>query len=136
MRAVARTVLAAVIGLTGLGLGAAASAQDVVIANVPFNFVSGGAAHPAGRYEFKVMPRDEAVEFMGPSKSSGMVHVLSRLGPAPATEMDGRLIFDKVGQNFYLSELWLPERDGFLMYATKGAHTHQSVTLEGGHHAG
>ena len=58
------------------------------------------------------------------------VPVITRLA-APATPMaEPKVIFDQRGDKYWVSEVWFPDRDGFLLYGTKGAHTHKAVKGE------
>ena len=49
-----------------------------------------------------------------------------------ANDVEGRLIFDKIGDTNYLAELWLPDQDGFVLHATNEPRTHTSVKLDRG----
>ncbi len=42
-------------------------------------------------------------------------------------DADPELVFDKIGTKLELSEVWLPNQDGFLLLATKGRHEHAVV---------
>jgi hypothetical protein len=53
--------------------------------------------------------------------------VITRLGATEPPAAEARLVFDKVGAVSYLSELWMPGSDGYLVHAAKGKHTHVSV---------
>lgn len=102
-----------------------AFAADVVIANVPFAFKAGAKSLPAGEYEFVLHPNDEIVAVSSttnPKGPSSMVGVLTML--ASPTSGDARVVFDKVGGQYILSEVWQPEGEGILVQATKGRHEH------------
>ena len=49
--------------------------------------------------------------------------------PTPGAKNDGhvRLVFDQVGEERYLSEVWMPGMDGLLIRATSERHKHESV---------
>jgi hypothetical protein len=53
-----------------------------------------------------------------------MMPVITRLGRHD-NDTDPELIFDKVGGKFLLSELWLPDLDGFLVLNTPVDHEHR-----------
>lgn len=105
-----------------------AFAADVVIANVPFAFKAGAKSLPAGEYEFVLHPNDEVVAVSSttnPKGPSSMVGVVTML--ASPTSGDARVVFDKVGGQYILSEVRQPEGEGILVQATKGRHEHHVV---------
>ena len=113
----------------GLGGNVRAYAQESLTAEVPFKFIVGGKTHDAGKYEMRVMDGERAIEFKGPSKDGGFAEVMTRLAGTETHGIEGRLVFDKVGDNYYLSEMWLPDQEGFLVYAAKEKHTHHIIIL-------
>ena len=112
-----------------LGGGARAFAQQSVTANIPFDFVVSGKTHNAGAYDMRVINNDQTIEFKGPSRNGGFVEVMTRIAGPEIHGSEGRLVFDHVGNVYYLSEIWLPDQEGFLVYAAKEPHTHHAVKL-------
>jgi hypothetical protein len=51
---------------------------------------------------------------------------VAKLSP-PLTE--SKVIFDKFGDSYYISEIWVPDRDGFVVGGTKEVHTHHAVKI-------
>jgi hypothetical protein len=83
---------------------------------------------PAGRYAMET-PTREAMIFRSTKtgRSVAEARVITRLA-APATPLtEARITFDKVGDQYFVSEVWFPERDGFLLYGATEAHTHEYV---------
>jgi len=98
---------------------------------VAFPFVVGGKTLPAGRYTIE-QPTRELLIFQEEKAKAPRVEapVITRLA-APATPITApKLIFDKVANTYYLSEVWFRGADGFLLYGAKEAHTHSSVNTE------
>ncbi len=61
-------------------------------------------------------------------KGTGMfLTTITRLAAPEVSLVDAHLVFDKVGDTYYLSEVWMPGEDGFLLYAAKGKHTHTLI---------
>jgi hypothetical protein len=100
--------------------------------DIPFKFIAAGKVHQPGAYEVQVSD-SQAVLTLIPHKrkeAASTLLVLTRLA-APATPLtEGRVVFDKAGDRYYLSELWVPGLDGFLTHAEKGAHTHQAIKID------
>ena len=128
-----KTKIAVTIGLVALlvtVLGSAHAAQ-AIRANIPFQFVVEGKALPAGEYDFIRSTDDQSIQVIplkkGPSTAA---LVLTRMGRGiHTTPGDAHLVFDKVGETYFLSEFWVPELDGFLLHATKEHHEHRSVNI-------
>ena len=101
-------------------------AQGIKV-DVPFAFtVTGKTTAPAGSYELSEQsPELIRMVSMTSTKTEFMLPVITRLGAAD--EPQSKLVFDKVGNTSVLSEVWIDGGDGYLVYVTKGAHTHQAV---------
>jgi hypothetical protein len=130
MRSIFKKALLMAAVVTLVGATSRASAQDILEANVPFAFTATGKVHPAGKYEFRVINDDATIELIGAAKSGGFVSVMTRMAEPAVAITDGRIVFDKVGDAYILSEMWLPEQDGFMLHAEKARHTHHAVKLE------
>jgi hypothetical protein len=99
---------------------------------IPFAFEAGGKKLPSGTYRFVRAERSGEITL---SDAAGVAQVklltitlLARGGP----QDDHLLAFDKVGEERVLSEVWLPEVDGALVFATKGEHGHEIIRLNRG----
>jgi hypothetical protein len=107
-----------------------AYAQDEVTAEIPFKFMAANRTFEAGTYDLQVSEDRNDVTLVTPQRTSDFMPVLTRLA-APETPLsDGKLVFDRVGDSYYLSEVWLPGMDGFLIRATKEKHTHHVIKLQ------
>ena len=105
-----------------------ASAQgDLIKTNIPFAFHVGAKTLPAGPYEFRLDFEVGSLSLVGP-KGSDAIAFVTELAPAQhSSETDSHIIFDKVGTNYTLSEVWESGMDGVLVYATKGKHEHEVI---------
>jgi hypothetical protein len=124
-------LLAGVITLLGINfswsqLGLVHSAR----ANIPFPFVVEKTTLPAGEYDFVVANNLESIRVVsvksGPSAEALVITALG--GEIHTTPNDSHIVFDVVGNTHFFSELWIPGMDGFLVHATKGKHTHKTIT--------
>ncbi len=93
---------------------------------VTFPFMVGARTLPAGRYDVEALTQDTLV-FRPVAGAPVEVPVITRLAQPPTPLADPKVIFDKVGDRFYASEVWVPGRDGFLVRGTAEAHSHQTV---------
>lgn len=98
----------------------AAWAQSVMVADIPFDFRISGTVHQAGRYEFRPIEDDHAVEFDAFGHGATLTQVVTRIEPATREwPSDGRLTFYKIGDLYYLGQMWIPGEDGFLFNTPK-----------------
>ncbi len=126
-----RTTVLATAGILVLLCATIASAQlaDISRVKVPFPFVAGKTTLPAGEYSFLRTPEDLAVRIIGQGKApAAALTVITRLaGEMHTTPNDAHVVFDKVGDTYFLSELWFPGVDGFLLHETKEKHEHRTL---------
>lgn len=95
--------------------------------DIPFQFMVGGKAMSSGQYTIDQANEDQPLMLRGPGGAEVVLPFITRLSE-PATPLaEPRLAFDKVGDTYYLSEVWLLDKDGYLVRATKESHTHHTV---------
>jgi len=122
--------LVAFVATAALAVAPSLFADDALKAEIPFPFQVEAKSMPAGMYDLRVDVESGAVEVKGGSPSTtATALVMTRLGahPHPDAKPHPHLVFDKVGDTYTLSELWLPGADGFLLHATKGEHEHRVI---------
>jgi hypothetical protein len=119
-------IAACVVGLALAGSIAWASAKVAV--NVPFSFMVKDKAMPAGTYEIQSEGGQEAKLLIRSKDGNGsvVVPVIERLADTGAKEV--KIVFDKLGDKHYLSEVHIPGGDGFLVGITKGEEKHEVLT--------
>jgi hypothetical protein len=93
---------------------------------VTFAFQAGDKTLPAGKYDIE-HPTRELLIFRGAKGLAVEAPVITRLAQPSTPLVEPKIIFDKVGDTYYVSEVWLPNMDGFLLRGTKEAHTHTAV---------
>ena len=121
-------VLLAITAFVVVAYPAVSQAQDTAVVTVGFPFVAEGQTMPAGPYELQLNSDQTAFTLTASPKETGVfLTIITRLAAPEPPSGDTRVVFDKVGNTYYLSEVWLPGEDGFLVYAAKGKHTHQIV---------
>jgi hypothetical protein len=105
--------------------------QPVAIkTNIEFPFTVAGMVLPAGAYHFERNEAATAFRVQGEGKNGVNVMIVTRLGgEIHTTPQDTHLVFDKVGDTYLLSEIWIPGEDGYLLLATKGRHEHKTLNV-------
>ncbi len=105
--------------------------DEAVTAKVDFPFTAGDKQLPPGTYRFTHRVSEFPEIEVGTVDGKALVPILAvtrlaRRGGGEATQ--GNLVFDKIGDKYYLAEVWLPALDGFLLRATKEKHEHVVVS--------
>jgi hypothetical protein len=103
--------------------------QNTLTADIPFTFVTAGRTFNPGTYTLKVGEDLMSVEVVPPSGTPAVELVVTRLWEPPMEPTQGHLVFDKVGNTYTLSEMFIPGEEGYLLHVTKEAHAHQTVPL-------
>jgi hypothetical protein len=107
------------------------AADTLVKGNIPFQFKAGDKVLPAGQYEFASDNQGRIVTVRStPAGSSTMVMVFTRLAAGiHTTATDSHVVFDKVGDTYTLSEVWVPGMDGFVLNVVKSKHEHKIIDV-------
>ncbi len=106
--------------------GGSAFAQEISIVNVPFKFTFNKKAMEPGRYEVSISP--DAIVTLTPAKGQAVVgEAFTRLGQHGTPIEVPTFIFDKLNDQYYLSEVWLPMQDGYLVNDLKQPHQHHTI---------
>jgi hypothetical protein len=121
---------AGALGVLLAAFPAPAYAQRSMKLTVAFPFTVGQATHPAGDYRFTVTEGKAEVRLTPAKGTPSFAMVESRLAQDNSETPVDRVVFDKVGDRYYLSELWFTGEDGYLMYAAKEPHTHHTIKAE------
>jgi hypothetical protein len=95
---------------------------------VPFAFTANGKAFAAGEYAFSINHEDGVVTLQSrlAKEGSAILPLETRIS-APGSLIEPEVVFDKVHDKYFVSELLIPGDDGYLLLVTKAKHTHESV---------
>ncbi len=94
-----RSILAA---LAVLLMATAAHAQQTITATVPFNFVAGDRAYPAGDYS--ITSNGAVLQITNAEKRELMLSQACESGKPSA---DTKLVFHGMGGNYFLWQIWI-----------------------------
>jgi len=111
--------------------GLAQSQPQSVTAQIPFEFTAAGKIFPAGQYVLSYNSVQRYVIVRGTDKGSDARVVLVTMLAAGmhSSPSDAHVVFDKIGNNRFLSELWIPGLDGLDLLSTKEKHEHEIVNV-------
>jgi hypothetical protein len=99
------------------------------LAKIPFAFKLESRTFPAGTYKFQVdasNPGKVKLINLG-DKATADATIQTRLAQISAEPSDVHLVFDKMDEDYFLSEFWLPGQDGFFLGGTGHIHTHTII---------
>jgi hypothetical protein len=98
-----------------------------LIVDVPFEFMAGKTQLPAGKYEISQIDMSAPVLVIrNVAIGKGIdVPFLTRLAPRDIAQPEA--VFDNTGTQNYLSEIYIPATDGFLIQGAPGNHTHKKI---------
>ena len=97
--------------LLTLGVLLAATAvraqETKVRANIPFDFIVGDRAYPAGQYSLNSLPDNDAVIRIDGDPEVQTVHLLSNSCQSVRPSKETKLVFRRMGENYFLHQVWL-----------------------------
>lgn len=96
---------------------------------MPFAFKLESKTLPAGTYTFQVDTSNPAKLKLTniTSRATADATVQTRLAQISPEPSDAHLVFDKVDEDYYLAEFWLPGQDGFFLGGAGHIHTHTII---------
>jgi hypothetical protein len=112
-----------------ISAAAALYAQPTLRANIPFAFDVGGKQLPAGEYQFIPATAGDTVR-VASDQESAMALILTRMAAGiHTTPNDAHVVFDKIGNQYFLSEIWIPGEDGYDLHNTTQKHEHRIINV-------
>jgi len=124
-RALAGLVASAFL-LAGVGRADSVPSQTRGTATIGFPFVAGSTQCPAGSYSFEAEGNKVTLRAVEPKGPTVILLVVTRLGRHDK-DANPEFVFDKVGDQLKLSELWPSKQDGYLLLASTEPHEHRVV---------
>jgi hypothetical protein len=127
------TVLALASAATGSASGIAAQIPSSSTGYIQpheietaFPFVLTATTLPAGKYVIEQTSRERLV-FRSADGTGVDAVIATRLAQPTPPLTDAKVVFDKVNDRLYVSEIWVPALDGFLVGGDMVMHTHVTV---------
>jgi len=98
------------------------------VLNVSFPFQVSDNILPAGIYSIE-QPKADVLVLRSARGDVVEMPVLVRVAKLSPPLTESKVIFDRFGDSYYISEIWVPDRDGFVVGGTKEVHTHHAVKI-------
>jgi hypothetical protein len=99
-------MLIAAVALMAALVSAHAQSSSSVVADIPFEFSVGGKSMKAGEYSVKEYTANGDAVLIRSQDSEGGAVRLTQSIQAP-TPQQGKLVFHRYGQSYFLSEVWM-----------------------------
>jgi len=105
-----------------------ARAEGLYDFKVPFAFTASGKTFAAGEYFLDVSnePAVVTLQAKDPKAGSALLAVETRISERKPLN-DPEVVFDKLDGKYLISELLVPDTDGYVLLVTKAKHTHERV---------
>ena len=102
-------VMAGMMALTVMASSRVAQAQEMqemLVVNIPFDFVAGNMTLPAGEYSIKVTAPERTLLLI--DRKDAAASAFMNTNPVVKTEMqtESKMIFNRYGDRYFLSEVW------------------------------
>jgi hypothetical protein len=99
-------VMAGMMALTAMASTRVAQAQDLLVVNIPFDFVAGNMKLPAGEYSIKVTAPERMLLLMNREDASASAFMNSNSVDKTEIQTESKVIFNRYGDRYFLSEVW------------------------------
>ena len=130
-------ILGLLIGVGNVPAKAQALSEGTIEANVPFAFIVRDTTLPAGKYTVKRLDETEP-QVLEIRSANGRTAVVFEAQNAQTTQIprDAELVFDKVGDQYFLSQIWADDSDiGYQLPKTKGEESLEGSGMQAEHHS-
>lgn len=128
---VSMSVLSFLVFLAGPSPVLAGGSRDEIATKISFEFSVGDRSFPAGSYRISRRSPNAPTLTIRPEAGGEAVQVsvITRLAQRGNSADDSNLVFDKVGDKRYLTEVWMPGQDGFLLKGATETAEHAHVIV-------
>lgn len=99
-------VMAGLVALTVMASTRVARAQELMVVNIPFDFVAGNTTLPAGEYSVKVSGPVNTLVLIDRKDSSAAAFINTNAAAASEPQSESKLVFNRYGDRYFLSQVW------------------------------
>jgi len=107
-------------------LGSAWAFAQAPLTKIGFGFFAGGREFTSGKYSIDVTPVGKVAIRAEKGKQAVEITPLKSLGRKDGLKAP-KLVFEVVGADRFLAEVWLPGQEGYLVGSVSGEHTEEVV---------
>lgn len=99
-------LMAAAVATTILASTRVASAQQQLVATIPFDFAAGAASLPAGDYTVQATEGNGMLRLMNRDNPAISAFVPANAAVANDIQTQSKLVFNRYGDRYFLSQVW------------------------------
>jgi hypothetical protein len=99
-------VMAGMMALTAMASTRVAQAQELMVVNVPFDFVAGNTTLPAGEYSVKVSGPQGSLLLIDRKDAKAAMFTNTHAVVKNEIQTESKLIFNRYGDRYFLSQVW------------------------------
>jgi hypothetical protein len=99
-------VMAGMMALTAMASTRVAQAQELLVVNIPFDFVAGKTTLPAGEYSIKVSAPEGTLLLLDRKDAAAAAFIGTNAVVKNEIQTESKLIFNRYGDRYFLSQVW------------------------------
>jgi Tfp pilus assembly protein PilW len=99
-------VMAGMMALTAMASTRVAQAQELLVVNIPFDFVAGNMTLPAGEYSIKVSAPERTLLLIERKDAAASTFLNTNSVATTEIQTESKLIFNRYGDRYFLSQVW------------------------------
>ena len=99
-------VMAGMMALTAMASTRVAQAQELLVVNIPFDFVAGKTTLPAGEYSIKVSSPEGTLLLLDRKDAAASAFISTNAVVKAEIQTESKLIFNRYGDRYFLSQVW------------------------------
>jgi hypothetical protein len=99
-------VMAGMMALTAMASTRVAQAQELLVVNIPFDFVAGNMTLPAGEYSIKVSAPERTLLLIDGKDAAASSFLNTNAVATTEIQTESKLIFNRYGDRYFLSQVW------------------------------
>jgi hypothetical protein len=116
-----------------LAVGSAYAQSSRLVADIPFDFIVGNKAFPAGQYEIRTIGLNGSSLMLQNTDSKKSMFFTPSYCSSAQPQEDSKLVFNMYGNHFYLSQIWTEGYDQG-RELPKSSREVEEAQLQEGHH--
>jgi len=99
-------VMAGTMALTAMACTRVAQAQEMLVVNIPFDFVAGNMTLPAGEYSIKVTGPERTLLLIDRKDAAASAFMNTNAVVKTEMQTESKMIFNRYGDRYFLSQVW------------------------------
>jgi hypothetical protein len=99
-------VMAGMMALTAMASTRVAQAQELLVVNIPFDFVAGKTTLPAGEYSIKVSSPEGTLLLLDRKDAAASAFLTTKAVVKAEIQTESKLTFNRYGDRYFLSQVW------------------------------